>query len=55
MAIALAVLKWRHNLPGQSFIICTDQKSLNYLMEQGEVVPEFQCCVQRIMGFDFTI
>lgn len=34
MAIVLMVQKWHHYLIGKHFIICMNQKSLHFLMEQ---------------------
>ena len=55
LAIILSVRKWRHYLFFQPFIICTDQHSLKYLLEQGEVQGDYHRLLSKLMGYRFTI
>lgn len=55
MAMCLVVQKWKHYLLGRHFIICTDQQSLRFIMQQREVGSEYQKWVSKLTGFDFEI
>ncbi|KAL4030371.1 hypothetical protein IC575_008607 [Cucumis melo] len=55
MAIVLAIEKWRHYLLGHHFVVFTDQKALQYILEQRELIPGIQKWLMKLMGFDFEI
>lgn len=55
MAIVFVVQKRRHYLMGQHFIIRTDQRSLQFLMDQHVMAEEQQKWITKLMGFDFEI
>ncbi|KAL0550082.1 hypothetical protein IC582_014580 [Cucumis melo] len=55
MAIVLTVEKWRHYLLGHHFVLYTDQKALQYILEQRELIPGVQKWLTKLMGFDFEI
>lgn len=55
MAIVLAIQKWRQYVLGRKFIVCTDQHSLKYLLEQWVIPGDFQCWVTKLMGYKFEI
>ena len=47
--------KWRPYLIGRKFIVRTDHKSLNFLLEQRLVAVEHQKWVTKLLGYDFEV
>ncbi|KAL1551486.1 hypothetical protein AAHA92_19326 [Salvia divinorum] len=54
-AIVEAVQKWRQYLLGREFIIRSDQKSLQDLLQQIIQTPDQQFYVRKLMGYKFRI
>ncbi|KAD5961580.1 hypothetical protein E3N88_13053 [Mikania micrantha] len=55
MALVLAVQHWRQYLLGTHFVVCTDQKSLKFLLQQRITTPDQQNWVAKLLGYDFEI
>ncbi|KAD7476873.1 hypothetical protein E3N88_00009 [Mikania micrantha] len=55
MALVLAVQHWRPYLLGTRFIVCTDQKSLKFLLQQRITTPDQQNWVAKLLGYNFDI
>lgn len=55
IAIVLVIQKWRSYLLGRKFTVRTDQKSLEFLLEQRVIIGEYQKWVAKVMGYDFAI
>lgn len=55
MVFAFVVCKWQHYLLFQSFIICTNQCNLKYLLEQIEVQKEYHRLLFKFLGYQLTI
>ncbi|KAD6453740.1 hypothetical protein E3N88_08446 [Mikania micrantha] len=55
MALVLAVQHWRPYLLGTRFIVCTDQKSLKFLLQQRVTTPDQQNWVAKLLGYNFEI
>lgn len=55
LAILEAIRLWRPYLLGQRFKICTDQRSLRYMLEQRITTPEQQRWIAKLVGFGYEI
>ncbi|KAF5769419.1 putative nucleotidyltransferase, Ribonuclease H [Helianthus annuus] len=55
MALVLAVQHWRPYLLGSKFTVCTDQKSLKFLLQQRVSSYDQQNWVVKLLGYDFDI
>ena len=55
LAILEAIRLWRPYLLGQKFYIQTDQRSLNFFLEQRIITPEQQKWVVKLLGYDYEI
>jgi len=55
MAIVKAVHKWRSYFLGRKFLICTDHRSLKYLLEHQITTPDQQKWIVKLMGFDYEV
>ncbi|XP_077215613.1 uncharacterized protein LOC143850231 [Tasmannia lanceolata] len=55
LAIIVKVDKWRHYLMGRSYVIKTDQRSLNFLLEQRVATTAQQRGLSKLLGFDYII
>ena len=55
LAVLRTVDKWRHYLEGNSFVIKTNHKSLQFLVQQKLHTHLEQKGVSKLMGLDFTI
>jgi hypothetical protein len=55
LAIIKTVKKWRPYLLDRSFIICTDQKSFKYLLEQQITTPTQTRWLLKFLGYDYKI
>ncbi|KAJ0585794.1 putative nucleotidyltransferase, Ribonuclease H [Helianthus annuus] len=55
MALVLAVQHWRPYLLGSKFTVCTDQKSLKFLLQQRVSTYDQQNWVVKLLGYDFDI
>lgn len=55
MAILFAIQKWRSYLLERHFVVRTNQKSLNFLLEQCVIAGEYQRWIAKLWGYDFHI
>jgi len=55
LAVVFAVQKWRHYLLPKKFIIRTDHRSLNYILDQRLSTTFQQKWLVKLMEFDFHI
>ncbi|KAF8414344.1 hypothetical protein HHK36_002345 [Tetracentron sinense] len=55
LVVVHAVTKWRPYLLGQHFKICTDHRSLRYLMEQRITTSMQQKWMSKLMGYAYEI
>ncbi|KAD5960575.1 hypothetical protein E3N88_12047 [Mikania micrantha] len=55
MALVLAVQRWRPYLLGNHFTICTNQKSLKFLLQQRISTTDQQNWLAKLLGYDFDI
>lgn len=55
MAILFAIQKWRSYLLERHFVVRTNQKSLNFLLEQRVIAGEYQRWIAKLLGYDFHI
>ena len=54
-AITIAISKWRHYLLGVTFIINTEYRSLNHLIDQVIQTPEQHQYLRKLLGFNYAI
>ena len=54
-AIVKAIKKWRPYLLGKPFTVCTDEKSLKYLLEQRITTPTPTRWLPKILDYDYEI
>ncbi|KAJ8752156.1 hypothetical protein K2173_003764 [Erythroxylum novogranatense] len=55
LAIVKAIRKWRPYLLGKPFIVRTDQRSFNFLLEQRITTPTQARWLPKLMGYDYRI
>lgn len=55
LAVLEAIRLWRPYLIGRRFKIITDQRSLQFLLEQRITTPEQQKWIAKLVGFDYEI
>lgn len=55
LAVVQAVQKWEQYLSGQQYIIKTDQKSLNWILQQKISTPFQHFWLSKLMGFNYEI
>ncbi|KAL0561485.1 hypothetical protein IC582_001913 [Cucumis melo] len=55
MAVVLSVQRWRPYLLGAKFIVKTDQKSLNFLLKQRVIQPQYQKWLSKLLGYSFEV
>ena len=55
LALAMVVQHWKPYLLGRRFRICTDHKSLKFLLEQQVTTEMQQKWIIKFMGYDFII
>ncbi|KAL8108106.1 hypothetical protein AgCh_024522 [Apium graveolens] len=55
LALLFAVQKWEQYLLGSHFIVKTDRKSLQWMLQQKLTTPFQQFWISKLMGFDYEI
>ena len=55
LAIVQSIKKWCPYLLGKPFTVCTDQKSLKYMLEQRITTPAQTRWPPKIMGYEYKI
>ena len=55
LAIVKAIKLWRPYFLGKPFTVCTDQKSLKYLLEQRITTPAQTRWLPKLLGYDYEI
>lgn len=55
MALAMAINHWSPYLLGRRFVVRTDHKSLQHLLEQQIVTPAQKCSMTKLLGYKFVV
>ncbi|TYK19855.1 Transposon Ty3-G Gag-Pol polyprotein [Cucumis melo var. makuwa] len=55
MAVVLAVQRWRPYLLIGKFKVKTDQKALNFLLDQRIIQPQYKKWIAKLLGYSFEV